>query len=155
MPQRAFGIFKICTTIQYRSRLPLHSMPSCCVRRKSASWHRIEIIKAFAFIKVKDSLPKSWPVTCPSSSSLHLANALASSFTWVTAPWWRPPEVFTANGRKTRPSHQQSSAVSLNFLFTAFSRASPARAAAPATLEGQRGPVTVTSMTLSFPFVQH
>ena len=100
MPQRAFGIFKICTTIQYRSRLPLHSMPSCCVRRKSASWHRIEIIKAFAFIKVKDSLPKSWPVTCPSSSPLHLANALASSFTWVTAPWWRPPEVFTANGRK-------------------------------------------------------
>ena len=100
MPQRAFGIFKICTTIQCRSRLPLHSMPSCCVRRKSASWHRIEIIKAFAFIKVKDSLPKSWPVTCPSSSPLHLANALASSFTWVTAPWWRPPEVFTANGRK-------------------------------------------------------
>ena len=42
----AFGIFKICTTIQYKSRPPLHSMPSCWGRRKSASWHRVEIIKA-------------------------------------------------------------------------------------------------------------
>ena len=41
--ERAFGIFKLCTTIQYKSRPPLHSMPSNSGRRKSASWHRVEI----------------------------------------------------------------------------------------------------------------
>ena len=40
-----------------------------------------ESIKAFALIRVKDNLPKSWPVTSPSSSPLHLARALASSLT--------------------------------------------------------------------------
>ena len=41
--ERAFGIFKLCTTIQYKSRPPLHSMPSNSGKRKSASWHRVEI----------------------------------------------------------------------------------------------------------------
>ena len=41
--ERAFGIFKLCTTIQYKSRPPLHLMPSNSGRRKSASWHRVEI----------------------------------------------------------------------------------------------------------------
>ena len=84
--ERAFGIFKLCTTIQYKSRPPLHSMPSNWGREKSASWRRVEIIKAFAFIRVKDSLPRIWPVTSPFSSPLHLARALASNLTWVTAP---------------------------------------------------------------------
>ena len=82
----------------------LYWMPSTWGRGKSASWHRDESIKAFALIRVKDNLPRSWPVTSPSSSPLHLARALASSLTWVTAPLWRPPKVSTANGKKTRPS---------------------------------------------------
>ena len=36
--ERAFGIFKLCTTIQYKSRPPLHSMPFNSGRRKSASY---------------------------------------------------------------------------------------------------------------------
>ena len=85
--ERAFEIFELCITKQNRSRQPLHSMPSNWGRGKSASWRRVEIIKAFAFIRVRDSLPKIWPVTSPSSSPLHLAKALASNLTWVTAPW--------------------------------------------------------------------
>ena len=97
--ERAFEIFELCTTIQNKSRQPLHSMPSNWGRGKSASWRRVEIIKAFAFIRVKDSLPKIWPVTSPSSSPLHLARALASNLTWVHPGEGRPRSPQRMGGR--------------------------------------------------------
>ena len=109
---------------------------------------------ALAFIKVRDSLPKSWLVTSPSSDPLHLANATATCFTCAITPEWNPPNVSRANGKKTIPSRWQASAVSLTFLWQAFVREEPAWAAAPATLEGERGPVTVTSIAPSLPFIQ-
>ena len=117
-------------------------MPSISAGGKSASWHLELIISAFPRIRVSDNLPKSWPVTSPSSSPLHLANTAASCFTWATAPGWRPPRVSIAKGRRTRPCRRQASAVSLIFLSQAFKRDAPAFAAAPATFVGQRGPVT-------------
>ena len=56
-----------------------------------------------------------------------------------------------ANGRKTRPSWRQRSAVSLNYLLQALSNAAPALTAAAATFVAANGPVTVTSMAPSFP----
>ena len=126
-----------------------HSMPSTSAWGKSASWHRVESIKALPRIRVRDSLPNIWLVTSPSSDPLHLAKAAASSFTWSTAPELRPPSVSKAKGRKTMPSRRQASAVSLTFLLQAFAREAPAWAAAPATFEGESGLVTVTSMAPS------
>ena len=103
----------------YRVRI-IHSMPSTSGNGKSASWWRVESIMALARIKVRDSLPKSWLVTSPSSHPLHLANAAASCFTCAVAPEWNPPNVSTANGRRTIPSWWQASAVSLTFLWQAF-----------------------------------
>ena len=71
------------------------------------------------------------PPRAPCTSPVHLPAALLG----LLHPGGG--KVSTAKGRKTKPSRRQSSTVSLNFLFTAFSRASPARAAAPETLEGQ------------------
>ena len=86
-----------CSKVHHSTQLSLlYWMPSTWGRGKSASWHRDESIKAFALTRVKDNLPNSWPVTSPSSCPLHLARALASSLTWVTAPLWRPPKVSTA-----------------------------------------------------------
>ena len=49
-------------------------------RGKSASWHRVEIIRAFAFIRVKDSLPKAGlsppPPLDPCTSPVHLPTTL-------------------------------------------------------------------------------
>jgi len=55
------------------------------------------------------------------------------------------------NGRKTRPSWRQRSAVSHSFLLQALSNAAPALTAAAATFVAANGPVTVTSMAPSFP----
>ena len=63
-----------------------HSTPSTSDKGKSASWWRVESIKAFARIKVRDNLPKSWLVPSPSSVPLHLAKAAASCFTCAVAP---------------------------------------------------------------------
>ena len=131
-----------------------YSTPSISVGGKSAAWHLEVIISALPRIRVRDSLPKIWPVTSPSCNPLHLAKHAASCFTWPTAPEWRPPSVSIAKGRKTRPWRRQASAVSLVFLWQALEREAPGSLAASATLEGQRGPVTVTSIATSFPFAQ-
>ena len=64
-----------------------YSMLSTWEIGKSASWHRVESMRAFALMRVRDNLPKSWPVTFPSSSPLYLARALANSLACVMAPW--------------------------------------------------------------------
>ena len=48
-------------------------MPSTSAWGKSASWHRVESIKALPRMRVRDNLPNSWLVTSPSSDPLHLA----------------------------------------------------------------------------------
>ena len=65
---------------------------------------------AFARIKVRDNLPKSWLVTSPSSVPLHLARADASCFTCAVAPEWSPPSVSSAyfNGRAELVLNYQS-----------------------------------------------
>ena len=61
---------------------------------------------------------------------------------------------FHREGQENRPWRRQASAVSLVFLWQALEREAPGSLAASATLEGQRGPVTVTSIATSFPFAQ-
>ena len=63
-----------------------YSTPSISVGGKSAAWHLEVIISALPRIRVRDSLPKIWPVTSPSCNPLHLAKHAASCFTWPTAP---------------------------------------------------------------------
>ena len=109
-------------------------MPSTSAWGKSASWHRVESIKALPRMRVRDNLPNSWLATSPSSDPLHLAKAAASCFTWLIAPECRPPKVSIAKGKKMNPSRLQASAVSLTFLWQAFAKEAPATAAAPATL---------------------
>ena len=81
-----------------------HSTPSISGEGKSASGHLVDSIKELAFMRIRDNLPKSWPVASPSFTPLHLASAVAISLTWVIAPLCRPPRVSRANGRKTIPS---------------------------------------------------
>ena len=126
------------------SQSPNYSTPSTSGKGKSASWHRVESIKALPRMRVRDNLPNSWLVTSPSSDPLHLAKAEASCLTWLTAPECRPPSVSIAKGKKTNPSRRHASAVSLTFRWQAFARAAPASAAAAATLDRERGLVTVT-----------
>jgi len=45
----------------------------------------VDNIKELAFIRIRDNLPKSWPVASPSFTPLHLASAVAISLTCVMA----------------------------------------------------------------------
>ena len=128
--------------------------PSTWGGTRESSWHLEDSIKAFPRIRERDILPNNWLVTSPSWSPLLLARAAAICLTCVAAPAWKPPSVSMANGRKTKPSWRQASAVSLSFLWQAFANAAPGSAAAADTLEAASGPVTVTSMAASFPFAQ-
>ena len=58
-----------------------YSIPSIAGEGKSASWHLVDSIKELAFIKIRDNLPKSWPVASPSFTPLHLASAVAINLT--------------------------------------------------------------------------
>ena len=147
---RGFGVQMVIEKMQNF----IHSTPSTSGGGMPSSWCREESIKALPRMRLSDSLPNSWLVASPSSEPLLLAKAEARSFTCATAPEWKPPSVSKANGRKTRPSRRQASAVSLVFLIQAFVREAPASAAAPATFELASGLVTVTSIAPSFPFDQ-
>ena len=58
-----------------------HSTPSISGEGKSASGHLVDSIKELAFMRIRDNLPKSWPVASPSFTPLHLASAVAINLT--------------------------------------------------------------------------
>ena len=58
-----------------------HSIPSISGEGKSASGHLVDSIKELAFMRIRDNLPKSWPVASPSFTPLHLASAVAINLT--------------------------------------------------------------------------
>ena len=86
----------------------------------STSGAREASIRALPRIRLRDNLPKSWPVASLSSEPLLLASADASCFTCLMAVVSKPPRVSMAKGMNTRPSARQASAVSLFFLAQAF-----------------------------------
>ena len=126
-----------------------HSTPSTSAGAKSGLL--LLSIMAFPRIRVMEILLKSWPVGSLSSQPFLRARACPSCLTCPQATLWKPPKVSTARGKNWSPWVLQASAVSLVFLSKALARALPASLAAPWTLDGDSGLVTVTSIAASLP----